>query len=252
MWRDAASFDDIAAMHVTNHGEQILRALALCISSGDHGMLRAMVSAPPWTDNEGGANSPLSLLISLGNSLIEFANDNAVSKSAVEALVAEIAAVVDSVQREQVRELEEAAATDALTGVMNRAAILKRLEIECSRALRHMRPLGVVFMDVDGLKALNDDRGHLAGDELLVKLAAAVNASTRASDAFGRLGGDEFLLVLPETDAEGAATVANKLTSLVADAGVTVTCGAAGTPQSQVDANSLIDAADAAMRAKRA
>lgn len=263
-WRSAAEFDEVAVMHITGHGEQMLLSLSARIESGSGSesgeLLRQLVGSPPWTGNEGEADSPLSLLVSLEETLTKhvaskpgqagLAPEQAVLE--VAQLVRRLAAGIDSLQREKVRQLEEKVATDPLTGAMSRAALLEHLETECARARRYARPLSVVFMDVDGLKATNDESGHRAGDDLLRRLSECVRGNTRAADLFGRLGGDEFLLVLPETDQDGATTVADKISGLLADEDLNATCGTAGTPQVEPEAETLIDAADTAMRALRA
>ncbi len=237
-------------MLVSDHGEQMLLSLSARLESG--GQLRQLVSAPPWTGNEGEADAPLSLLVSLETTLRELANGDSSLVEAVSKLVTDLAAAIDSVQREKVRNLEERIATDTLTGAMSRVALTEHLETECARSRRYGRPLSVVFMDVDGLKSTNDELGHRAGDDLLRRFTDCVGKNTRASDLFGRLGGDEFLLVLPETDLAGAETAAEKLSGILADEELSASCGTAGTPDTEPEPEKLIEAADAAMRAVRA
>ncbi len=251
-WRHAAQFDDIAVMHVNNQGEQMLLGLSARLNSGSDEQLRKLLTSPPWTGNEGDADAPLSLLVSLEITLLELAKGKPELVQAVETLSRQLAAEIDSVQREKVRYLEERVATDALTGAMSRLAIMEHLATEGARARRYGRPMSVVFMDVDGLKSTNDHLGHRAGDELLRKLTECVKRNTRTVDLFGRLGGDEFLLVLPETDKEGADAVATKIGGFLATEGLNATCGTAGTPEIEPEAEALVDAADASMRALRA
>lgn len=96
---------------------------------------------------------------------------------------------------------------DPLTGLPNRRAVLEAAEAELARAHRTRAPLTVVALDVDGLKRVNDEHGHPAGDALLVAFAATVRAEIRVIDVLGRMGGDEFVLLLPECDAGAAAEV---------------------------------------------
>lgn len=96
------------------------------------------------------------------------------------------------------------ARTDALTGIPNRRYVEEVIQAEHARALRHRRPLSVGLLDVDKLKAVNDEFGHDAGDEVLMQLAQIARRSCRKGDVVGRYGGDEFLFVLPEADLQAA------------------------------------------------
>ena len=102
------------------------------------------------------------------------------------------------------------ARTDALTGVPNRRYIEEVIEAECARAVRHETALSIVMLDVDGLKRINDTYGHQAGDDVLVQLAQLARRSCRKGDAVGRLGGDEFLFVLPGSALAAGARFAER------------------------------------------
>lgn len=108
-------------------------------------------------------------------------------------------------------ELRRQSMTDPLTGILNRRAVLDRLETEMARASREGRPLGLVALDIDHFKAVNDTWGHLTGDEVLREVACRARAALRAYDVFGRVGGEEFLVVLPGTDIASAAKVSERL-----------------------------------------
>src|SRR5690349_23782803 len=103
------------------------------------------------------------------------------------------------------------ASHDSLTGALNRGAFEQRLEAEVARTQRTDAPLALVVFDVDHFKSINDRFGHAAGDDALRAIGDAVSGGMRRSDVFGRLGGEEFALLLPETDMAGAAVVADKL-----------------------------------------
>lgn len=107
--------------------------------------------------------------------------------------------------------LNHVARTDQLTGLANRRAIEERLAEEVLRARRYQRDLTVFLLDVDGLKRVNDDHGHAAGDALLKEVARRLDAAVRLTDLAGRWGGDEFAVVCPETDGPGATVLAAKL-----------------------------------------
>lgn len=111
----------------------------------------------------------------------------------------------------QTEQLTEKALTDALTGLANRRHLLERLELEFDRAHRYRRPLSLIYLDLDGFKAINDQFGHLMGDEILRGAAIAMRAVLRSVDLISRIGGDEFSVLLPETNLEGARRVTNKL-----------------------------------------
>lgn len=108
-------------------------------------------------------------------------------------------------------ELRRQSITDPLTGVLNRRATLERFQLEMSRASREKRPIGVVMIDVDHFKKVNDRWGHICGDEVLKEVAARVKGSLRVYDVFGRMGGEEFMAVLPGTTLPLALSVAERL-----------------------------------------
>lgn len=108
-------------------------------------------------------------------------------------------------------ELEYLATHDSLTGLLNRREFMRQLEQERIRVLRHPAPTSLVMVDLDFFKRINDTYGHPAGDMVLVAVAGALAQSVRKSDVLARLGGEEFILLLPNTDLAGASGVAEKL-----------------------------------------
>ena len=104
---------------------------------------------------------------------------------------------------------------DRLTGVASRQALLGDLFTEVERAGRYERALSIAFVDIDHFKAVNDSYGHPAGDLVLRGVAQTIAANLRASDRIGRYGGEEFMLILTETDVEEAATLSEKLRELI-------------------------------------
>lgn len=104
---------------------------------------------------------------------------------------------------------------DGLTAVHNKRYLTEALEREIPRARRHRRALSLMIFDIDHFKKINDNFGHLAGDYVLKELATVVRSRLRPDDVFGRYGGEEFLVVLPETKLEGCLKIAEELRSLV-------------------------------------
>lgn len=111
----------------------------------------------------------------------------------------------------QARRLATLANTDPLTQLANRRFLLEQMERELERARRYRRPLSLVYLDLDGFKAINDEFGHLFGDEVLRGAAKAMRAVLRSSDLMARIGGDEFAVLMPETAQEGAVQACEKL-----------------------------------------
>ena len=155
------------------------------------------------------------------------------------------------------------ATVDPLTCIANRQTVLTRLEEELGRAARYRRPLSVVMVDLDHFKRLNDTFGHEAGDTVLRAVADRIASNIRSTDLVGRFGGEEFLLVLPETDADAAATMAEKLRRVVAgtpvrlregnSATVTLSAGVAGSLGDHLPrVDALVRHADAALYSAKA
>ena len=149
------------------------------------------------------------------------------------------------------------ATRDGLTGLWNRRAILETLEREISRVKREGKPLGVMLVDLDHFKLVNDTHGHLAGDEVLRETAKRMLAAVRPYDAIGRYGGEEFLIVMPGCDEAGLSSAAERLRSCIGDramespegrVSVTVSVGVAALKDPQnAEAGALLRAADAAL-----
>jgi diguanylate cyclase (GGDEF)-like protein len=154
-------------------------------------------------------------------------------------------------------ETTNAATYDKLTGVSNRQTLLVNLFAEVERSNRYDRPLSVAFVDIDHFKNVNDTYGHAAGDNVLRAVAQALKANLRASDQVGRYGGEEFMLLLTETDVEEGANLAEKLRNLVArqkvpiadgiELSVTISIGIAGGKGGMLRSDNLVRDADAAM-----
>jgi diguanylate cyclase len=115
------------------------------------------------------------------------------------------------------RRIKELAELDELTGSFNRRRIMEMLDDEIARAHRGKTPCSIALIDLDWFKRINDAYGHPTGDEVLRTFAITVFANVRSIDKFGRYGGEEFLLVLPDTPGDGAARILDRLRAIIAD-----------------------------------
>ncbi|MDZ7856435.1 GGDEF domain-containing protein [Sphaerotilus sp.] len=159
--------------------------------------------------------------------------------------------------------LEELAMTDSLTNVRNRRCFMQAAALEFERATRHNRPMAIVLIDVDHFKRINDRHGHQVGDKALIDIARACQATLRKTDLLARFGGEEFIVLLPETGQREAVRLAERMRSAVAtdvqlpdraQVGlVTISLGAVALSRATPTLDLLIQAADQALYdAKRA
>jgi diguanylate cyclase (GGDEF)-like protein len=162
------------------------------------------------------------------------------------------AAPILATQRELAR-AEERSVTDPLTGLPNRRAAEEALRRMVAQAGRSLSPLGVVLLDLDRFRVLNDLHGHSHGDKALAAVGRLLSNGIRASDFAARFGGEEFVLLLPETDRQGSIELAEKLrrqierTELVPTGPITASFGVAGLPEDAVDPAELVRKADRAL-----
>ena len=153
---------------------------------------------------------------------------------------------------------EEEAFTDHLTGLANRRRFERQLEREVSRTLRYSRPFCLLILDIDNFKEVNDTYGHDAGDEAIRRLALTLQAGTRGIDLAARIGGEEFAVILPETELEGGVDVAERLrvavreTEIPTVGRITASFGVAEFPLCAATGRELVTLADGALyEAKR-
>lgn len=151
-------------------------------------------------------------------------------------------------------QLDIQASRDSLTGVFNRRYTEEQITRELNRAARLEHSLCLLLFDLDRFKAVNDNHGHAAGDALLKRLATAIAGELRAVDLLGRYGGDEFVVVLPETVADEARIVAQRLRDTAKTAaGITISLGLVEYTHGAVSAEALLAQADhGLLAAKRA
>jgi diguanylate cyclase (GGDEF)-like protein len=158
-----------------------------------------------------------------------------------------LAAEVSEHRRAQER-VRNLAVSDPLTGLANYRQLVEALETEIKRFGRNERPFVVLLLDLDGLKKINDAQGHLAGSRALCRLADMLRLYSREMDTAARYGGDEFVLILPETDAEAARLVAQRISKRLAEDGeepkISVSIGMAIYPDDGETVNEILGAAD--------
>jgi diguanylate cyclase (GGDEF)-like protein len=164
--------------------------------------------------------------------------------------------------REKNAVLAEISITDLVTGLRNRRYVTEFLSVELLRSARYKFPLGVLLLDLDDFKRVNDTHGHKTGDRVLQKVGETLRASLRGTDLAGRFGGEEFLVVLPQTGLEGSCALAERIRQAIAAGtvevgsgppiSVTVSIGAAVLAGATQTAEQLLEAADAALYAAKA
>jgi diguanylate cyclase (GGDEF)-like protein len=171
------------------------------------------------------------------------------------------AAAIALKNSELVEQLHSAATTDELTGLYNRRALEERLAAEISRSLRHQLHTSVLMIDLDRFKVVNDTLGHAAGDRLLIQVAKVLRQQCRALDVVGRLGGDEFLVILPMTKPAEAQVFVGRVRASLREieqanpefGACTLSMGIAESPRHGTTVSSVLAAADTALyTAKRA
>jgi two-component system cell cycle response regulator len=222
---------------------------------------RSVVALPFRLDGEQAGVIFLRTLLGeapLGRADLEFAD------RVVRAAVAAIrrAQIIETTRADKAR-FEALALTDPLTQTHNRRALMDRLTSELERARRYALHLSVLMVDLDHFKAINDSHGHVAGDEVLRGVSRILQREARAVDVVARFGGEEFVVVLPETGEEGAVRLAERIRARVEEMatvagresrqlGVTVSIGVATVPSPRVNSpEDLIAVADEALyRAK--
>jgi diguanylate cyclase (GGDEF)-like protein len=157
-----------------------------------------------------------------------------------------------------VARLADAARTDPLTGLLNRRGFEELVSLELERALRSDRPLGLLVGDLDHFKRVNDTLGHRAGDEALVRAAAVLAHAVRRIDVVARIGGEEFALLLPDSDAHGSYVLAERLREEIRsefsadEVPLTISFGIVNYPDDGSRSDALMKAADDSLYAAKA
>ena len=165
-------------------------------------------------------------------------------------------AAINETLRQKNFELHEISIRDSLTGLYNRKHLMETLDKEVSRSQRHSHSFSLLVIDIDHFKKYNDTYGHLAGDEVLRRLAAVFTESIRSSDYAARYGGEEFIIILPETGAGQGVEAVERIRHKMAEERfggedesikVTISVGVASYPENGEDAETVIRNADAAL-----
>jgi diguanylate cyclase (GGDEF)-like protein len=165
-------------------------------------------------------------------------------------------AAINETLRQKNEELHEISITDSLTALYNRKHLMETLDKEVARSERHKHTFALLVIDIDHFKEYNDTYGHLAGDEVLRRLAAVFKKSIRSCDYAARYGGEEFIVLLPEISAEDGVQAAERIRNQVAEKKfgsnkkpivVTVSVGVAAYPKNGKDPESVIKKADGAL-----
>ncbi len=161
---------------------------------------------------------------------------------------------------EKNRELHQLSITDGLTGLFNRKHLMDLFDMEFIRAQRYQTPFSVLIADLDHFKTINDTHGHLAGDSVLRRIADTLGQSIRECDHVGRYGGEEFLIILPDTRVDGAMQMGERIRQIVSEVSfyndgeafsMTLSVGVATCSQADSDLEAILSRADEALyRAK--
>ena len=167
-------------------------------------------------------------------------------------------ALLAAAQRDWLRRERAISRTDGLTGLLNGRGFYEAAAVELARSTRYRHPLTLAYVDLDDFKAINDRFGHARGDEVLVAVARALRRACRSTDVVGRVGGDEFVVLFPETGRDAAETALVKLRSRVQEAAsqhgsrVTASIGSVSFAKPPADVEALVHEADTVMYAVKA
>lgn len=204
------------AIHIVNiwHGYYFLQGLLELAT----GLISIMAAITLWRLMPSILAIPSRTILSEQNEQLRLAQEN----------LEQANSTLEQKVKQRTALLEKLATTDQLTQIKNRRTILEMLENEFQRTERYQRGLSLLMLDIDNFKAVNDTFGHLEGDNVLVKVADIISDTCRRTDAVGRYGGEEFLIVLPETTLEEAAEMAERFRIAIAlgktQNGTQVTC----------------------------
>jgi diguanylate cyclase len=168
-------------------------------------------------------------------------------------LVAQISCAYDELREQSSHLLTfTESRTDPLTGVSNRKALDETLEASFALFARYEQPFSLAIFDIDHFKRINDVQGHVRGDQILQIVAQTLDDATRDTDLVARYGGEEFVIVMPQTEADGAAAYADRIRGAVEQLGLVTISGGVATTSEQDEPKTLLARADAALYAAKA
>jgi diguanylate cyclase (GGDEF)-like protein len=176
---------------------------------------------------------------------------------AVMAVAFGVVALLGAAQRRWLRRERTLSRTDDLTGLLNGRGFYEAAAVEIARATRYQRPLSVAYVDLDDFKTVNDRFGHARGDAVLAAVAHAMRRACRSTDLVGRMGGDEFVILFPETERDAAEAAIAKVRSRIGHASrelgcaLTASVGSVSFPRPPAEVEVLVHEADRAMYAAK-
>jgi diguanylate cyclase (GGDEF)-like protein len=218
----------------------------------------ASLAFTPWASSLCAATTlATAVFVVTTDSDIRFAQDGVVIFFGVlvGASMLSVASATNRAHREREEELiaeqiAVMASTDGLTGCAVHRVFLERFEVEVARSIRHLHPLSLMMIDVDRFKSVNDSYGHLVGDEVLAGIGEVLRTHARTFDLVGRLGGDEFGVLMPDTEPSSAVALAKRIREelpMTLEVPVTLSIGISGLDLSFPTAEHMIDEADFAL-----
>ncbi len=224
----------------------------LAVATGEFELFVAQASLPPLTDGSTFCLVPLVARETIRGVIFVDGLDGEITDDSVRILLdfaSQAAMAVESARLFQ--ETKRLAMVDHLTGLANARRLHDQMEHALALAARHGQPFCFVILDLDDLKRINDTQGHAAGDAALRTFAETLKATARSSDVVARYAGDEFVLVMPQTDAQAGRRAVERVLAALNVRGISASAGLAVYPVNAVDEQGLFLAADGALyRAK--
>jgi diguanylate cyclase (GGDEF)-like protein len=218
------------ALAATHNPRVLLPVILEVITEATDALGGQIFSGPEevaWIGEVGGSRKPLTLELDANTRLLLVPPDEGFGKDTrmlAEWLASQAAVALDNARLHDI--VQRQAITDDLTGLVNRRRFIEALDAEIERARRFGAALTIVLADLDNFKQVNDEFGHHGGDVVLRAFADLIRSHVRDVDVSGRIGGEEFAILLPDTDAAGAARVAERMRSSLNEVAIPLSEGA--------------------------